>query len=590
MTRPGSLHIVLLLLALLLALGHGFLHWDDTIDDAYISFRYAANLAAGEGLVFNPGERVEGYSNLLWTLLMALAILLRLDPMLAAKLAGLASLVVTLLVVDRLLARTAAAWAARLAGPLLLAFSVPLAFWSVQGMETPLFTVLLCLAFCRYLEELDRDRGFPWSALLFALACLTRPEGPLYIVVFLVVRLIHPGRPRLRDGAWLLTAALPLAGHLLWRLSYYGEWLPNTWFAKSTADAGLSPAAHAAGTAYLGAFLARGWALPALFALLGLAAALIALRPGADRVRAARLLLPVPWLAASLFFAWQSNGDWMPEHRFLVPAVPALALLAAGGVDGLARLVRAAFRRSGRAGDLPLRLAALALAALLVTIAAVDAAASRRGPTAGRGGQHPRLLPMAMYLMETLRDGETVVYGDVGIVGYLNPGLRIIDNRGLVHRTMARLIHSRPNRLEDVQRHHRELQQEFSERRPEAVVVVINRKANAPVWQTEVYAGHPALRRNYVEARRMTYRKKNMEIIYLRCDVAARRPAPGEVIGRFQRAVALAPRVGALQLRLAERCREAGREALRRQTLDEARRRFDGEEAFIRKLEKEARR
>ena len=41
-------------------------------DDAFITFRYAANLAHGHGLVFNPGERVEGYSNFLWTVLLGI--------------------------------------------------------------------------------------------------------------------------------------------------------------------------------------------------------------------------------------------------------------------------------------------------------------------------------------------------------------------------------------------------------------------------------------------------------------------------------------------------------------------------------------
>ena len=45
-----------------------------TCDDAWISFRYARNFVEGLGLVFNPGERVEGYTNFSWTLLAALGI------------------------------------------------------------------------------------------------------------------------------------------------------------------------------------------------------------------------------------------------------------------------------------------------------------------------------------------------------------------------------------------------------------------------------------------------------------------------------------------------------------------------------------
>src|SRR5436189_992982 len=56
--------------------------WMD--DDAFISFRYAQNLAEGNGLVFNPGERVEGYTNFLWVLLLAAGDVLGAAPDVAA--------------------------------------------------------------------------------------------------------------------------------------------------------------------------------------------------------------------------------------------------------------------------------------------------------------------------------------------------------------------------------------------------------------------------------------------------------------------------------------------------------------------------
>ena len=62
------------------------------VDDAYISLRYAANWAGGRGLVFNPGERVEGYTNFLWVLIEAAAIRLGADPEAALTVAGFAAL------------------------------------------------------------------------------------------------------------------------------------------------------------------------------------------------------------------------------------------------------------------------------------------------------------------------------------------------------------------------------------------------------------------------------------------------------------------------------------------------------------------
>jgi len=62
-----------LLLVILLLAAFQALRFFVPVDDAYISYRYAENLAAGRGLVFDPGERVEGYSNFLWVILLALS-------------------------------------------------------------------------------------------------------------------------------------------------------------------------------------------------------------------------------------------------------------------------------------------------------------------------------------------------------------------------------------------------------------------------------------------------------------------------------------------------------------------------------------
>src|SRR5205823_2531369 len=69
------------------------------IDDAFISFRYAENLVRGYGLVFNPGERVEGYTNFLWVLIIAGAKALGGDSLLSAKVLGTLANLVTLVLV-----------------------------------------------------------------------------------------------------------------------------------------------------------------------------------------------------------------------------------------------------------------------------------------------------------------------------------------------------------------------------------------------------------------------------------------------------------------------------------------------------------
>ncbi|MBE7560362.1 hypothetical protein HS125_16035 [bacterium] len=101
------------------------------VDDAFISFRYAENLAAGRGLVFNPGERVEGYSNLLWVLILAGANRLGLPTIATAQGLGCVAAFLALMLTFFLRRRSPAHFAA-----LLLAASLPWALWAVSGMET----------------------------------------------------------------------------------------------------------------------------------------------------------------------------------------------------------------------------------------------------------------------------------------------------------------------------------------------------------------------------------------------------------------------------------------------------------------------
>lgn len=79
-----------------------------TQDDAYITLRFSRNLAEGTGLVFNAGERVEGYTNFLWTWFLALPHHFGGDPVLWSDIASIAAGVVTALVTLRLRATPSA--------------------------------------------------------------------------------------------------------------------------------------------------------------------------------------------------------------------------------------------------------------------------------------------------------------------------------------------------------------------------------------------------------------------------------------------------------------------------------------------------
>ncbi len=211
---PGSASGRLVAAAAALAVAHQLLFAGWWIDDAAITFSYARNLVNGDGLVPWPGgERVEGYSDPTWLLLIAAGLAVRLDPFVWAKILGAAFGVVTVVLVGRLageLADEEDVPATSLA-PVLLAGSAQFAIWSASGLENGLFGMLLVAGILGLLREL-RTGGAPWSALAFLALVWTRPEGAMYAVVALAWSALVALRDRRGGWAvarWSLVVVVP---------------------------------------------------------------------------------------------------------------------------------------------------------------------------------------------------------------------------------------------------------------------------------------------------------------------------------------------------------------------------------------------
>jgi len=176
-----------------------------TVDDAYISFRYARNFARGLGLVYNAGERIEGYTNFLWTLLMGGAIRLGLDPIIVAKLLGAACSLACIAFAYEIARRLRPYSIVPCVAGWLLASTAVAQGHAVFGLETALFSCLLLAGTWLFLREEGtppppQARGgqhIPWSGAVFAAAGLTRPEAPLYIGLLMM---FMAGKPLLSLG------------------------------------------------------------------------------------------------------------------------------------------------------------------------------------------------------------------------------------------------------------------------------------------------------------------------------------------------------------------------------------------------------
>lgn len=230
-------------------------------DDAFIAFRYARNLADGHGLVFNPGfERVEGYSNFLLVIVLAIARRLGFSIETAAQALSLAATVGLWWIVVRETLRqrpsSGPAWLV-LIPAFGLAITRSVAVWSTSGLETRLFELLLVAGVFRWIAEVEAlgsERRFrPWGAVLLALAAWTRPDGLLLAGGALGAGLafaIGRGGFRARTLALLVAPFVVLvAAHQAFRLAYYGDWLPNTYYVKIGGRTWW-----AAGLRYLAAF------------------------------------------------------------------------------------------------------------------------------------------------------------------------------------------------------------------------------------------------------------------------------------------------------------------------------------------------
>lgn len=229
-------------------------------DDAYIHFRYVANARAGHGLVWNapPFHPVEGMG-LLWTLLLwAVWSCSGIEPPDAANplSIGLGCLQFAALAAAALRLRgrdgnrlPAVAGLGALAA---IATNRTFLQWFSGGLDTALFNLPYVIWVLWAFRAADRRNGtwwWCWSASA-ALAALTRSEGLLLVGATLAVAVLHVRLHRARPLPTLL-GLLPLlavAAQFAWRLWFYGEWLPNTYYAKVTTPW------PEAGWRYLGCF------------------------------------------------------------------------------------------------------------------------------------------------------------------------------------------------------------------------------------------------------------------------------------------------------------------------------------------------
>ncbi|MCB9477262.1 MAG: hypothetical protein H6685_10350 [Deltaproteobacteria bacterium] len=513
--------------------------WDflRPVDDAYITYRYVANLAAGHGLVYNIGERVEGGTSVAMILLLTPFRLLGITriPMVAMLMSLFAAAGIATLS-WRFMSREGGGVLnrAQIFVFAFLSFGITSLVWAWAGMEPTLLALAVLAAVLRHNDESSEMRWPFVSALLTVAAGLLHPEGILVAVVLGLSWLFPWRKERVARGvAYGAVVVALFGGYWLWRWRYFGQLMPNTYYAKV---GGAGTALIAEGITYLrvawvatlvpllligravavrfGYADGRAWKValtvvallaPFLFVpsiwtlvvMLGVAALIVASwRRIADQPRWVWLMGGVVLIYTPYLI--KIGGDFYPFHRFFVVLLAPIALLFWQADRGTSRVVD----KSGRGLVKPIAIAVAVVFAMNVWSYVytfqgfIHRELQRVVVNFAKAGE-------AMH--DALPPDATIATLPIGAVGYYSER-PIHDMMGLVERHIARI----PIDMNKGVIGHQKYDHAYTlSQRPEAIIVLpslykrtpdglnlwIEENALEPV-QYRIYR-QPALKREY---------------------------------------------------------------------------------------------
>lgn len=385
-----------------------------TPDDTFIFLRYAQNFGDGRGLVFNPGERVYGNTSVLWSLALGAAAWAGLPLLAVAKLAGATFGAATIIIVQRLAARIDAG--AAIAAPIIMVGFLDLSYWAVSGMDTTLFACLVALALLATVRAAEGGSDV-LAGLAWGVAAVARPEGVGLGIVALAWLAWQERAARRRVWPSLAAFVLPVALLVAGTWAYYGDPVPNTYWAKRFDRA----EAFYRGLIYLRAFVLNNDG-----ALIAGATAMALLFVRGHVVRLTACVIT----AYTAYLLWVGGDSWSAPGaaRFATPMLAPLAVMMAAGLSFAGALLAS---RSSRAAAIT----TAAVLAVWLAFPSTDALITRRiGSDA----------TIVSHLARHAAADDAVAVTDIGWVGY-ETGLRVIDTFGLVDPWVARELRKRNN-------------------------------------------------------------------------------------------------------------------------------------------------
>ncbi|MEN8223145.1 MAG: hypothetical protein ABFR36_07775 [Acidobacteriota bacterium] len=411
-------------------------------EDALITLRHVDNFLAGHGAVFNPGERVEGYTHTLWFWLITLLRFIGVPAKGALVVPGIIFSTAALYLLFFVLGRKGGRPAVNLSGAVLIGMS-PFIDFGTSGLESSL-SYLLLIIFSIFLA------GGKWKNNPFLLGLLvtsmtfTRPDFGIFLifgVLFYLFQLYKKEIVLKQFLTFLSSPVLMLGAYEIFRMGYYGAMFPNPFFAKSGGSSYFSQ-----GFLYLEDLL-KGSAFPLI--LLFMVITIFVRRSGND-FKNRIWILSAGLLYA--FFVIRGGGDFM-HGRFLLPGVILITVSSSGALDSF-------FERSSFT-----RISAVLLSISLLIISLSMIPVQKRG---GKNYNHGiaderfafygnKIFPLDQimedkhifmwktignnyrYLTEKAKKRIRIAYHTVGFIGYYSgPRVNVLDRLGLTDPVVAR--------------------------------------------------------------------------------------------------------------------------------------------------------
>ncbi len=296
-------------------------------DDAFISFRYSDNFVNGHGFVWNVGGKIEGYTNFLWVLAMTIPLYLKLDPVTFSFALGIACFVVSLIFTYKTATLICGSKDIGLLTIILLGANYTFSSYATGGLETQLQACLFVSSMFILLRSIHthewKIQTMTLLSFLLSAALLTRLDSGLLAAVIIpiaIFAIFQEGLPSSRKLVKIIALGLPLlllvGSWLLWKLMFYGDILPNSYYIKAASK--TSPLR---GVYFVYLFWFSYWLIPFPF-LCASAGKKLFNKSNVGLV--AFVVLILLWSS----YIIKVGGDFM-EFRFMVPILPLLFIIIA---------------------------------------------------------------------------------------------------------------------------------------------------------------------------------------------------------------------------------------------------------------------